>query len=522
MSNRKVFKLSLIAAACMAASAPVFAGQIIGIQQAAPSPQFTDPADEYKNGFGGWNLDNANVKIVNIDTGVDVAGKAYNPADGSYTPMVVGEGFVSELTDGAATPVVMGTLHGKDWPKGEPSGVKVITRTDLAIDAVQPNAKPVNCIMSTSYHAFSEEIEEDPSYILPAGASPEDGVLGSAYLNPTLCESPFQTHKRFKVKALPTTIDGSGRGVDMVFNVDATAAETGTRDYEVLQKLNNYTDKRLSGYKIEVGFGVGTSFVNASGSGADLRLSIGTGENLLKTPGNPTDIWAADDLAKFSAGLFGLADEHHLTDGFFSNSTAYYPVELDATATTITSTGVLTTNYTQRFGNWLPGGWETSGIFYDGDMNPATDNELKAFWGLDTDGSYKWLQGQAAGFAPATDTQLSTWANNTSMPDGTSQYTVAKIDDMLNLGLTYIVKVGDVTTFPADNFTVRMTPIADATDDGTAPGWIANAAPTTILPTSSTSSGGSASVMDNAGTIVAILAFLGLGGWLVRRKLAAE
>ena len=47
MSNRKVFKLSLIAAACMAASVPVFAGQIVGVQQGVPSPVL---AEEYKNG----------------------------------------------------------------------------------------------------------------------------------------------------------------------------------------------------------------------------------------------------------------------------------------------------------------------------------------------------------------------------------------------------------------------------------------------------------------------------------------
>lgn len=54
----------MLSLACMSAMSAAQAGQIIGIQQASPSPALTE---EWKNGFGGWNLDNVDVKIVNAE-----------------------------------------------------------------------------------------------------------------------------------------------------------------------------------------------------------------------------------------------------------------------------------------------------------------------------------------------------------------------------------------------------------------------------------------------------------------------
>lgn len=519
MKMKNTFKLSVLSAALLVMSVPANAGQIVGVQQALPSPQWSDPADDIKNGFGAWNIDpatsgNVNVKIIDAETGLEVA-KTFDPTDGSYDAMIVGEGFVSEVTDGSG--VVTGTVHGKNWPVGEPSGIKVITNPDRVAEL--SNSKPASCIMSTSYHQFSD----DPAY---AGPTPDDGFLDSANPNPTMCDSPFQTHKRFKVKAKNTALDSVNSGVDIVFNVDNTTGETDVRRYMMLQKLNNYTDTRLDGYKIELGFGVGAGFTSAAGYAGvndgvtkNLTLSIGTGED-----DGSADVWAADDLAKFSAGLFGTADNKHPEDGFFSTNTAYYPVAVDASETMISTTGSLATNYTDLFGKWLPGGWETSGIFFDDDMDPATDNQLKAFWGLDaTDSTYKWLQGQAAFFNPVTDAQMYEWANNTSMPDGSNQYTIGKIDDMLNLGLTYIVEVGDVVNFPSSQFTVRMTPVDADPVDATIPGWIENPAPTELVAPAGyvpPGTGGSASVFDSTSLIISLLVLLGLGGWVARKKLA--
>jgi len=459
MNAKSKFKLSLVAAACMSVTvAPVYAGQIVGVQQGAPSPTLVD---DWDNGFGGWNLDNVDVKIVNVDTGEVVEAKTFDKLTGSYTAMELGDTFVSEVNDGAGN--IMSNLHGKDWPVGEPSGVKAITNSDIT--ATGSNNKPASCLMSTSYHQFSD----DPSYV---GPTPDDGFLGSDNPNPTLCDSPFQTHKRFKVDALPATVDGLGtEAIDLVFNVED---EAGTRRYMILQKLNNYTDKRLGGVKIELGFGVGENFQNVSqttvNDGAEnLTLSLGIGENA------DGDIWDADDLATFSAGLFGTADKKHPNDGFFDTSRAGFFVELSADSSTIASTAAFPSNYTTILGDWLPSIWEPTGIFYDFDDNPLTDATLVAFWGDNPNTpdvvDYQWLLGNVDDFTPVPTDQLQAWIADPLYATGT-------IEDVLNLGLTYIVDIGDVAVMPNSQFTIRMTPIASA--EQTAPGYVDGLEP--VLP----------------------------------------
>jgi len=457
MTNcRHKFKLNLIAAACLGVlTAPVHADRLVGLPQGAPSPV----VDADEDGFGAWNLDNVNVRIVDVDSGLDV-GKTFNEGDGSYDPMVVGDTFVSEVSDDTA--VIMGNLHGKDWPVGEPSGVKAIT---AAVN--NEFDKPESCIMSTSYY------------------STDDGATGwlddPVSPNPTLCDSPFQTHKRFKVDALPASVDGvDEETIDLVFNVEDEVDPIAdpSRRYMILQKLNNYTDKRLSGYKIELGFGVGSAFVKAVGE--DIALSLGLGEGVDDLDvADGSDIWDPVDLAVFSAGLFGKADDKHPNDGFFDDVRAGYNVELTDAYTIESTTPFAPSNYTLLFGDWLPSIWEPTAIFFDEDNNPLTDAKLVAFWGDDpstVDVDYQWLLGNADGFAPVPEADLIAWATDTSGTDGTNLYSVGGIEDVLNLGLTYIVNVGDVFDVGNvigaghTNFTIRMTPIPAV--DQTVPGWV--------------------------------------------------
>lgn len=500
MMRKNTFKLSLIAGLCLGAEVSVVnADRLIGVQQSLPSPVVA--ADE--QGFGAWNLDNVNVRIVDVDSGLTV-GKTYDETDGSYDPMVVGDTFVSDVTNQINGGTVMANLFGKNWPVGEPSGVKAITATNNnALD------KPESCIMSTSYY------------------STDDGVTGwlddTVSPNPTLCDSPFQTHKRFKVSALPPTVPGltgTEEGIDLVFNVEDEV--DASRRYLILQKLNNYTDKRLAGYTVELGFGVGASFVSAATE--DVALSLGLAEN---TDG--TDVTDPDDLAVFSAGLFGLADPpKHPTDGFFDNTRAGYNVVLSDQYNITTTTAFAPSNYTLLFGDWLPSIWEPSAIFYDDDNDPLTDATLVAFWGDDPDTvgvvDYQWLQGDADNFDPVPVADLITWATDTSGTGGNSLYSVGGIEDVLNLGLTYIVEVGDRTTFPAGNqtsFTVRMTPKVAA--DQTVPGWVTTT-PTTLasyIPAAAAAAasggGGGGCVADENGRfdpllptlLLTALAFLG-------------
>lgn len=511
------FPLTLVTVACLTAFNSAWAGKIIGVQQGLPSPIL---ADESQNGFGGFNLDNVEVKIINVETGEEIAGKTFNEADGSYTEMTYGETFVSHITDGGETPVVTGHLHGKDWPVGEPSGIKTITDPDIT--RALSNNKPASCIMSTSYYEYSEL----PSN-LTAGGWLDSMEVHSTAPNPTLCDSPFQTHKRFKIDALPASVDGVGAdAIDIVFNVENEADTTTPRRYQVLQKLNNYTDKRLDGYKIELGFGVGESFVALTDS-TNLSLSIGTGENPPNNEEDPVgDIWDANDLAVFSAGLFGTADDKHPNDGFFDTRRAGYFVELSENKTSIQSTTVMESNYTTFFGPWLPSVYEPTAIFYDEDKDPLTDAVLVAFWG-DNPATpetidYQWLSGNANNFAPISSEQLIDWSSNTGMADGTNQYSIGGVEDLLNLGLSYIVNIGDVSTFTDSKFTIRMVPIVS--QDQSVPGHVSNPAPEafaeipTVTPTVSSSSGGSASAMDLTALITTFLLMLGLGGWIMRKK----
>ncbi|MBE7527387.1 MAG: hypothetical protein HS120_07525 [Burkholderiales bacterium] len=89
--------------------------------------------------------------------------------------------YRSFVSDGLVTD--MGIVLAKDWPIGEPSGIKIVND-----DPGIKNDKPANCIMSTSYL--------------------KDHYLDSVDPKQVICSSPFQTHKCFKVAMLPSTVDG--------------------------------------------------------------------------------------------------------------------------------------------------------------------------------------------------------------------------------------------------------------------------------------------------------------------------
>jgi hypothetical protein len=99
------------------------------------------------------------------------------------------------------------------------------------------------------------------------------------------------------------------------------------------------------------------------------------------------------------------------------------------------------------------------GIFYDDDGNPATDAQLVAWYGVNSTG-LGWMTGQAGSFADIPDLQIEAWSNN-------SLYFMGAIDDLVNVGLNYIVTVGDVSAV-SSSFTIRIKPvIADPSDEPT-------------------------------------------------------
>ncbi len=512
MSLNNKFKLNLVAAACLSVAVPAHAGQIVGV---ASGEVYDSQDGPVAFGIGGWDLSNVTPLIIDVDTGEEIA-KTFDVGSGTYSAMEVGDSFKSVVYADETKTVATGEVHGKDWPVGEPHGIKVANHAD--INEVLSNSKPASCILSTSFYRNSDDAknyDENGTYIGPG--LPSDGWLDTASeadVNPTYCNSPFQTHKRFKVDALTPTADDvddrSAKPIDLVFNVEDGGDAGAVRRYMVLQKLNNYSDSRYSGYEIEVGFGVGDSFQNASAAGAgdNLKLSIGTGED------EGEDIWAEDDLAPFSAGLFGTADNKHPYDGFFDTRRAGFLAALDANETKIYSTGPQESNYIPIFGNWLPSKWEPTGIFFDDDGDPLTDAKLVAYWGASpTNSDLEWRKGVADNFRALTDDELEVIGKELVKED--SLYSMDGIEDLLNLGLTYIVEVGDVAGFTDSTFTLRLQPIASTeASDAEEPSWEAEPAP----QPSTSYGGGSASALSTTSMLFALMSMLGLGGWLASRR----
>lgn len=411
---------------------------LTGLALSAQAGKITSmPSASGAPGFGGWNLSNVEVVLSGTQGPIGSADSWFDPTTGAYH-FAADSDFTYEsfVSDGAGNN--QGIVLAKDWPIGEPAGVKIIND-----DPNVKNGKPANCIMATSYLV--------------------DHYLDSTDPKQVVCSSPFQTHKRYKVALLPATVDGIGsESVDMVFNVEADGI---TRDYQVFQKINNWTDGRLKGFKVEVGFGVGASFVSASSAGIDLaNLNIAV----------PSDLWSATQLATFSAGLFGPLDKHTGEVGFFDpNKRAGFYIDqyvagVQPLTDTLTASTPLPSNYADvptgagaaayQFGTWLPNNMLPYGVFFDDDGNPETDAELLAWYGYNPSiGNLGWMRGAADGFAAVSSTEIQAMGANLS-------YTSDLIDDLVNIGLNYVVRIGDVSSFPvsaSNTFTIRVTPAAD-------------------------------------------------------------
>ncbi|MEH6451451.1 MAG: choice-of-anchor F family protein [Psychromonas sp.] len=439
--NLKLFcKRITLLAVISAISIPIYAGKIVSTNAANGA-----------QGFGGWNLDNVEV-LLNGDLPGD---SSFNEVDGSYEfPLNSDYTYSSDVSDDDS--LMLGQVLAKTWPVGEPSGIKIINN-----DSGVKNGKPENCIMATSYL--------------------EGHYLDSVDPQQVTCSSPFQTHKRYKLAMLPaTTAGGAGYElpIDLVFNVEDGDAS----DYQVFQKINNWTNLRLQGFTIQVGFGIGSNFssVTASDSGVsidNLYLSI------------PADIFSPTQLATFSAGLFGPEDKHTGKRGFLdANTRAGFLIDeygTDVKTDILHGNKTLGSDYANvppgagdspenQFGPWLPNIMLPYGIFFDDDGNPATDAALIAWYGYNPETSgLGWMGGALEGFADKSD-EISEMGQNLL-------YTMGEIDDLVNVGLNYIVTIGDVANFPNNTFTIRIKPIIDTSEVGS-PSYIDSATGDAITP----------------------------------------
>ena len=167
--NRRRWGSRLLAVAVLGLAGSVHAGKITSVPSASGAP-----------GFGGWNF--GNVQVV-----LNGAGSWFDPLTGAYS-FAVGSDFTYQANvfdmgspvfgSPAIGSTVMGIVLAKDWPVGEPSGIKIVND-----DPGAKQGKPANCIMATSYL--------------------KGYYLDSAAPKQVICSSPFQTHKRFKVAMLP-------------------------------------------------------------------------------------------------------------------------------------------------------------------------------------------------------------------------------------------------------------------------------------------------------------------------------
>ena len=198
--------LSWLSVSLVIFSGAAYAGKIVSI------PSATVPG--VQEGFGGLNFENIEVVITGTGSTFDEATGAYTfGPDTDYS-------YIANVYDDAVQTTLMGHVIAKPFPVGEPAGIKIVND-----DFDVKQGRPTNCIMSTSYL---------------------DGhFLDEAEPLPVLCSGPFQAHKRYKQPMLPVMVAGGAgneRPIDLVFNVEA---EAGSRDYQVFQKINNWTNLRL-------------------------------------------------------------------------------------------------------------------------------------------------------------------------------------------------------------------------------------------------------------------------------------
>jgi len=425
----------------------------------------------------GWDRSNVAVRIYDVDGNLDSTvvypdtdyDAIFGLPDGYYESDIYDMTFI----DGLSGEALMATLVAKNPPVGVPPGLKI--ENDVPVEPSQPES----CIMATA-----------------VGIS---------------CGSAFQTHKRFKVLMKPDMVDGAGSdSADLIFIANNTG--DAVEEYRVFQKINNWTGQRLTGFKLEVGFGIGADFVNAVASPAAANLGV----EVVKYFKDP------DKQTNFAHGLFGPIeppnwdDPGAFTGGFFDDqSRAGYRIQEVDTGTYESVpdavTGGIFGKYEKvlpedptspagmagfsQFGDWLPTSYMPRGVFFDDDDNPKTDDVLMAWWGYNTNcstapapvntGDYCWMYGDvnyydwidnlpdpaALGFVkdtittnyqPVSQTTFNAWASD-------SRYYVDTIDDLANLNLNYVVNVGTVdVTWPTWNavtseatFTIRVTPLQD-------------------------------------------------------------
>ncbi len=174
------------------------------------------------------------------------------------------------------------------------------------------------------------------------------------------CEGPFQSDKR--VKMVATKVGA----IDLVFD---TQADSETNSYQLFHRLINVTPQALTGFKIELGYGVGDAFVASGlGDGLAFDLSVALGPNNVPA------------FTQFSFGLFGDAAQNPNfdLDGFFATERAGFNLDIGED---VIATNGLYGPYRNLFGAaMLNEASVPEGYFWDNDGDALTDPLLMAWF----------------------------------------------------------------------------------------------------------------------------------------------
>jgi len=263
-----------------------------------------------------------------------------------------------------------------------------------------------------------------------------DGCLMTS--NPgAVCTSPFQSGKRIKQQ-----MTGLGP-VDLVFDVANDDPES---RYQVFHRLINKTGQDLDGFKVELGFGIGSDFTAATSSD---NLIFSTGFRAM-----PTGSGAAS--TQFPFGLFGDATDNPNfdLDGFFApERTGFVDIFDDATNPTVLSSDGVFGPYAGLFGNWLSQDAVPLGAFWDDDGDAETDALLMAWF---TDGFWEARRSVEDGVAISTDPE--TFADFDALVAdlglGDALFEDV-IEDLANLNVNFAIQLGDLGD--RTSFTLRTT-----------------------------------------------------------------
>ncbi len=138
-----------------------FVFAMVGFSFSAQAGKITSyPSASGAEGFAGWNLDNVEV-VLDGTQGVvgDALNSWFDELTGDYNFTTYSDfSYVANVDDAAGT--AMGKVLAKDWPVGEPAGIKIVND-----DAGVQSPKPANCIMATSYLADHYLDSDDPQQV---------------------------------------------------------------------------------------------------------------------------------------------------------------------------------------------------------------------------------------------------------------------------------------------------------------------------------------------------------------------